>query len=676
LLTHRVSIFRGPKDEPYHDETLKKLKRERDLAYENFHSVKSSTCQVTKDQLWNAYKQKRNNYVSKLRACRKKYFATKIDALRGDSKGMWKTLQHFVKSLAKQKMSNNIEFTDKTESMENNFNNFFVQSIETLSETIIPPTNDELALLSEIPSRDQSFKFHTIDETILLKIIKNLKFKAVPDNINLHIILNTLEEILPLLLDVVNTVIVENSFPDCWKIAMVVPIPKVKNSKDPNNYRPINILPLFEKILEIVMSMQITKHIEENQILCTMQSGFRKSHSCESTIQSVISKWRQYADEGLVTVAAFLDFKRAFETIDRERLLDKLAKYGFKEESIKLIRSFLTDRKQYVHVNDKKSSSIDINIGVPQGSVLGPLLFILYINDLPLHLREILISIFADDTLLAATADTFEKAANKLNQNLKIVTIWLKANKVKLNVSKTKCLVITMTPQKLNQLSTDMREYPITIEGTNIEYVSSIKYLGVKIDNYLKFDEHIDYVIEKASTKISYLGRLSRILSKKSKILIYNCIVAPHFEYCASVLWGAGDVYLSKLQILQNRGMRSILNSKYDKPINEMLTELGWLNVKQKLALSIVVLIKKIINKEVPNYLCDEVQYSCNIHEHKTRRSTDFFIPAVNSSFAQKSLFQSGLKLYNSLPSNIKNVPKTEQFKKACTEYFKMSYLL
>jgi hypothetical protein len=665
MLKHKVSIQKGPKLE-YFDSTLDKLKKERDEAYKQFYLSKSSQLPETIDKYDKIYKQIRNKYVSVLRTKRRHFHDKKFDPTNKNSKEMWNSLKPFIKPPVNTHAIKNIVLPDKTKASENDINEFFVESIVTLNTSIPMPDKNDLVLLQEIPQRDVSFEFSPIDETVLLKIVNDLKSKSVPDNMNLNVLLNSIESIKPLLLDTINSAITSGCFPKCWKISEVLPIPKIKNTTNVENHRPINILPLLEKILEIVLSTQITKYIEDKKILCEMQSGFRKSHSCESALQAVLSNWRKQADDGMVTVAVFLDFKRAFETIDRSKLIEKLGKYGFGEGSLQLLNSFLSGRKQYVRVNNKKSDQIDVNIGVPQGSVLGPLLFILYINDLPLHLKNVLINIFADDTLLSASAKTYREAAALLNIALFVVSIWLKANKVKLNVSKTKCLVIAKSTTQLNTLKEEAKNFPIQIEGETIECVDSIKYLGVIIDNLLKFDDHIDYIIKKVATKISYLGRLSRLLSKNTKTLIYNCMVAPHFEYCASVMWGANNVSIAKLQILQHRGMRTILNMRMKTPIVNLFCRLEWLDIKQKIALSIIVLVKKIKNKEVPSYLCEDVQYSNNVHSYKTRKSTDFYIPAINSSFGQKSLFQSGLRLYNTLPNDIKCIENTNMFKKAC----------
>jgi hypothetical protein len=180
----------------------------------------------------------------------------------------------------------------------------------------------------------------------LVNIVKNLKSTAVPNNVTLNVHLNILETIQIYLLDIINSGVIDGCYPSVWKTSKVIPIPKVTTPKDLQDFRPINILPLFEKILEIVLQKQILKYLNENSILYEMQSGFRENHSCESAIQYILGNWRKMAENGKVTIAVFLDFKRAFETIDRDLLLCKLKKYGFSECSVKLLSSFLTGRKQ------------------------------------------------------------------------------------------------------------------------------------------------------------------------------------------------------------------------------------------------------------------------------------------------------------------------------------------
>jgi len=676
LLQHKVIFQKGIIDEPFHTHELKTLRAERDKAHDLMYRSNSAE---EKRKYSDLHRTIRNKYVNLLHETKRNFYGQRIDDMKRNPKAMWKTVKSLVKAVNENKCVIDVIFDDlvKQTTDEDSFNYYYINSIESISESISDPTESEVALLKDIvPRENEPFKFSPITLPVLVNIIKNLESKAVPDNVTLNLVLRSLESTQDKLLDIINSAIEEGTFPSCWKISKVVPIPKTKHPKFAQEYRPINILPLYEKIFEIVLHMQMTEYVERNNILCNVQSGFRKSHSCETSVQSVLSKWRHDADNGNITIAAFLDFKRAFETIDRKKLIVKLRKYGFGEESLSLVDSFLHDRKQYVYVNNSKSSELEINIGVPQGSVLGPLLFILYINDLPLQMRSVLINIFADDTLMSASAKTYKEAAAILNDDLKIVSIWLRVNKVKLNISKTKCLVVTMSKNKLNKLSTEMKTVPIVIDNEPIEFVEMFKYLGVIIDNHLRFEEHVTYVIKKVATKINFLGRLSRILSKSTKKLIYNCIIAPHFDYCASILWNASNENVKKMQLLQNKGMRTILNCKYDTHIEDMLNKIEWLNVKQKLALDVLVLIKKINNKEVPNYLCEEVKFASDIHNYGTRTATDFYIPAIKSAFGKKSLFQDGLRLYNSLPLDIKNIVKTKLFKTKCKVYMKNIFVM
>jgi Reverse transcriptase (RNA-dependent DNA polymerase) len=661
-----LSPKRRVNDQPWYTRELDAQQKERDKARERAYRAPRDK----KASLWKDYTMLRNKYTQNCRSAEKDYYHSKIDCNRQDAKTMWKTLKLIVDDQAQKSLKVNINCNSEG-TLEDNLNEFYVKSIESIVESIPVVNECNKACLKELNQREQCFSFKQINNQELVNIIKSLKSTAVPDNINLNVVLKTFENIEHLLLNVINSAIMESHYPDSWKISKIIPIPKVKNPKEPQDFRPINILPLCEKVLEIVLHKQMSEYIKEKNILSEMQSGFRKNHSCESAIQIVLAKWRQLIEEGNVVIAVFLDFKRAFETIDRDSLIDKLKKYGFSDDSLKLLKSFLTDRKQYVHVNGKKSNSVDVNIGVPQGSVLGPLLFILYINDLPSNLRDVLIKIFADDTLISASGKTFEQAAYKINTNLEVANEWLKNNKVKLNAEKSKCMVLTKSKKSLTALQPNINDTPINIDGKVLEMVNVIKYLGVMIDNNLKFDDHVSYVIKKAGTKINYLCRISRKLSKKTKILIYNCIISPHFDYCASVLWKTSDENIKQLQYLQNRAMRAILNCNRRSHVEQMLSKLDWLNIKDRIKLNMLILVKKIINGEMPAYLTENVQYINNVHNYDTRGKNDLYISPVKSKFCDKSLFQSGFQMYNNIPCEIKSIQRTKMFKKACISYFR-----
>jgi predicted ester cyclase len=673
LLSHKVIYLNGRINQPWYTPEMERQHSARGAASAAHHNAAGRCSTEVRDELWKTFTKERNKYTQLLEQGERQFLNDKIDCKKNEPKAAWKTLKTFVSEQTTRKnniVNANFDATFN-ESTENNFNQFYVKSVESIVESIPAASFTEKQLITEVTQVECKFKFKQIEMSELVNIVKNLKSTAVPNNVSLNVLLNILETIQIYLLDIINNVIIDGCYPSVWKTSKVIPIPKVKTPKDPQDFRPINILPLFEKILEIVLQKQILKYLKENSILYEMQSGFRENHSCESAIQYILGTWRKMAEDGKVTIAVFLDFKRAFETIDRELLLCKLKKYGFSDCSVKLLSSYLSDRKQYVYANNKKSDNIDVNIGVPQGSVLGPLLFILYINDLPLQLKNMLVKIFADDTLLSISGHSYRETAILMNRALEIVAAWLKIYKVKLNTSKSKYMVIAKSKYKLTSLTNDMKTTPLEIESQFLERVEVFKYLGVMIDCCLKFDEHVSYVIKKAGKKVMYLGRLRNKLSMSTKKLIYNCIVAPHLDYCATVLWRTSEENLDKLQVLQNYAMRSILNCRRRASKRFMLRKIGWLDVRQKIELNVCVMIKKILSGELPSYLSEDVQFASNIHNYPTRNSENLYIPTVASDFCAKSLSHSGFQFYNTLPTHVKNVSKTNAFKQECMKYLK-----
>lgn len=659
-------------NEPWFNDIVQIARKKRDLAYQKA----KITC---KNADWEMYKKLRNKYGTTSDNERKKYYEEQIDNVKYDSKKMYKTLKGFLYKDICNSKNLKLNFNQHEISEENCLNEFYVESVIDINNSIPQVCEREKSLIKEINfniDNDEMFNFKTIDLAKLKKVLCSLnKNKSTPDCITAEVLLKTEKVTIHKLLNIVNTAIVTHEFPENWKTSTIVPIPKIKNPREPQDCRPVNLLPLYEKILEIILYEQLIDYIERKNVICENQSGFRKKFSCETALQLVLSKWRSEANKGNITIAVMLDFKRAFETIDRDILMDKLKKYGLDIGSVKILGSYLNNRKQKTKLNNKISSEILNSLGVPQGSVLGPLLFILYINDVCLQLEDVFVNLFADDTLLSASAKTYEEACFNINRSLYLLNIWLKVNKVKLNVSKSKCMLITQSVIKKRNILESIDLEKVKIDGEDLEFVDEIKYLGVILDSHLKFNQHVLLINKKVGKKINYLARIGKYLSPWTKLLIYKSIISHHFEYCCTVLWEISEQNIKKLQLLQNKAMRVILRCHKYTPIKEMLDACCLLSIKQKLALQVLLLVHKIVNNKCPQYLCNNIKFNKDNHNYNTRISNNISLGRQNSKFYQKSMMVSGFKLYNTLSRQTKCITDETKFKRECVPFVKKMFL-
>jgi hypothetical protein len=318
-------------------------------------------------------------------------------------------------------------------------------------------------------------------------ILKGMTDKKYIDNINGKILFDAIDnpifavEYCKLLNDSLAT----GTIPEAWKISTIVPVPKIAKTVQYDKYRPVNMLPIPEKVLETIVKNQMLKFIKNNDILVEQQSGFRENHSCETALNLILHEWKCQIENGKVIVAVFLDLRRAFETIDRRLLLKKLKQYGFDENTIKWFKDYLTGRKQQTKVGTFLSSLLSCDLGVPQGSILSALLFVLYMNDIVSVVNNVKINLFADDTLLWIACDSVEEAVTIMNQELEKLYHWLCSNKLSLNIEKTKAMIVTLK----KNIDKNMK---VKINNNIIDYVTEYKYLGVILDEHLNFNAFVD----------------------------------------------------------------------------------------------------------------------------------------------------------------------------------------
>ena len=503
----------------------------------------------------NKYSQYRNKLNHLLRIAEKQHITTLLEKYKLNMKKTWTIMKDIINkndrppecTLFKQ---NDKIISDKKEIC-NAFNNFFINIGSTLDKKI---EHTDINPLNFMHGNFQSCLFlKPVCENELLLIINKMKANSSPgwDGITSESIKKTHLNILQPLIHVLNLSLTQGVFPNELKTASVVPIFKNNDQSKFSNYRPASVLSSFSKIFERVFYNRLLEFLTKHDVLNDNQFGFKKNHSTHMALILLVDKIVDALEKGECVIGVFLDFSKAFDTVNHEILLKKLQFYGIRGVAYNWIKSYLHQRYQYVKYSNHTSSHCRISCGVPQGSILGPLLFLIYINDLVYVSRELYFVLFADDTNVFMSGNDINEIVDKMNIELISVVEWLKANRLSLNIDKTKYMVFLPRKQTISN------NVSIKLSGHAIE-VTKIKFLGVILDNKLNFKEHITYICKKISKSIGILYKARPFKNHQGLMTLYNSFLYPYLSYCIQIWGGTYKSYLNPLQSLQREAIRCI----------------------------------------------------------------------------------------------------------------------
>ena len=513
-----------------------------------------------------------------------------------------------------------------------------------------------------------TFSFQLVTENEICEVIKclNSKNSCGSDGISSKLIKYIIEELSMPLTVIINQIFTTGIFPDNLKTAKIHPLLKAGDPLLATNYRPISLLTSISKIFEKIIFNQLTNYLSLNNILTDSQYGFRKNHSTQSAALELIDRLMISMDKGKTPLAIFLDFSKAFDTLDHEILLYKLKYYGIKDKALFLFRNYLTNRRQYTELGGVKSNLSNIKTGVPQGSILGPLLFLLYINDIADITKYLKTIIYADDTTFIADLDNIPKneQERKINSELQIINLWLKSNKLSLNCKKSKFIVFYKPPRK-----TVIPE--LLIDNEKICCVDEFNFLGLTITKHLSWKKHIDKISNKISKIIGVLNKLKFIIPDQILLTIYNSLILPHLNYCI-LAWGYDSKRLYKLQ---KKALRIINKSPYLAHTDPMFIKYNVLKVKDILEQNHLKFLFKLSHRSLPVYFYHFVSATgFNVHTHNTRHRHNIRTPKIKHEFRKKCLRSSIVNTFNLSPSIILDKIYTHSFAGFC-QYIKKYYL-
>jgi hypothetical protein len=629
------------------------------------------------DKNWEIYRTQRNLVTRIRRQSIRSYFVSKTDGVT-NSRQFWKIMKPFVSD--KNSVSddsiilreNDELITDSTEVCKV-FNNYFVNVAETIGfKDEIPFLSSSNDIFNHIITKycnhpsiiaiktngfNHIFDFEMTSEEEVKQIILKLDIKKSMgyDFISPKIIKLSCQYITPIITDLINYCIMNNVFPTDLKMAEISAIFKKKDKLNKENYRPISILIILSKVYEKVFCVRINNYFQN--IFSPFLSAYRPGYNCEQVLIAFISFWKKALDENIFFGAVMMDLSKAFDCLPHCLLIAKLHAYGFSQSSCLLVAAYLSNRQQRVKLGSSRSSWLTFNKGVPQGSILGPVLFNIFIHDMFYFTSSILLN-YADDNTIVCSNSNLECLVQSLSRESNVAVKWFSDNGMQANPGKFQCIISHRSIKTYKS---------IPVGDITIVPQKSVKLLGVIFDVDLTFDEHIDDICKKASKSLNVLKRFSKILNIENKKRVFHSYIASQFNYCPIIWHFCYKRKTYMMEKIQERALRFVFNDQHST-YYDLLLRINKDTMHVQRLKQLMNFVYKCVNKLGPSNLND--LFTVKTSPYVFRNNLLLYQPKINTvTHGINSLIYHGAKIWNHLPMYVKTASSAKQFKSFVKKY-------
>lgn len=607
---------------------------------------------------WNAYRRMKNFVINLVSRTKRTFFKESLQENRSSPHKFWKIIKTIFpvkpsESSTSKTFVINEQVISENKAITNGFCNFFSNITKNLKSCSFPMKNCVWNYFKHSPTIcPTQFTFAPVSDTEVLNYLRKLKRKSATgiDQLPACFLKDIAYVLAKPLTHVINLSLQKGMFPNSLKQARIKPVHKTGSSKVLDNYRPISVLPVISKIFEKCVYRQLSEYLENNELLSNSQHGFRPHRSTETAITLFTDKIRLNMDKGQYTGVIYIDLRKAFDTLNHSILLDKLRKLGVTHFSNDWFADYLFSRTQQVLYQGSLSSPCYLSSGVPQGSIIGPLLFILYINDLPDAIKHSELLMYADDTVLYCSATTIDTIEKNLKDDFRTVTNWFKENELIINAKRGKTeIMIFGTNNKLKKLVSP--PFKIEHNGEEIHHATSYKYLGMMLNPTLNMTDYLTKSIRKASSRIQLLRKTRKFMDTQTAKLVYNCLVFPLFTYSSLSLYGPTPNYLKE--------RTDKLEQKAEKLVGCAIPKREVV-LKKKICLFVH---RCLYNNNIPKSFEGYFEFK-NTKMNTRSNGSMLKIPSIKLECARASFKFQGVSIFNSLNKNLRIEQNFKTFKK------------